>query len=324
MKLFIKDHLPIIFLYIITFFGLFILYDWLNGFSNNKGYFIFISLILLLLFLSYRYFTQKQVYKQLSSKPEKLEDMLIQHPRSILEEAYSESMLHYIQLYHYEMNHLKNKQKDYQTMVNHWVHQIKTPVSVVNMLAQMNEGNESFIKVKQEINKINYNLSQILAYFRTEDFSADLKIEKTLLREVILEVINDLKEFFISNSVYPSVSVCENLSVYTDKKWLKIVLYQVISNAIKYSDKNKKVYIHIEMKEEIVILNIMNEGIGIEQSDLNRVFDLFFTGENGRRYGESTGMGLHIVKKILDMLNHEYKIESTVNETTTFFIFFKP
>jgi len=322
MKLFIKDQLPIIILYGLTFIGLFLLYDWLGEMNNKKGYFIFLCLVLLFLFLLYQYFSHKNLYKQLSTKPEKLEDAIIPKPYCAMEEAYSKSMYSYLQLHHYEMNRLTIRQKEYQVMINNWVHQIKTPVSVISMLTQMNEGDPNFSKVKREVNKINYDLSQILTYLRTEDFSADLKIEKTSLRDVIIEVTNDLKDFFISKSVYPIVSVNENLMVYTDEKWMKIVLYQVINNAIKYSDEGERVHIAVEMEGETAILKITNKGMGIEQSDLNRVFDLFFTGENGRRNGESTGMGLYIVKKILDMLNHEYKIDSTVNEKTTFSIYF--
>ncbi|WP_227011581.1 sensor histidine kinase [Paenibacillus lutimineralis] len=324
MKLFIKDHLSIVILYIVTFLGLFLLYDWLDGFEvDGKVYFVFVSLVLLLLFLLYRYFTHRKVYRQLSSRPTKPEDMLIQNPHSVLEEAYAQSMYANLQLYHSQMNHLKNRQQEYQTMLGHWVHQIKTPVSVISMLTQMNEGNEDFAKIQASVNKINYNLSQILTYLRTEDFAADLKIEQVPLRNAMSEVINDLKDFFISSSVYPSVSIEGDLSVYTDRKWLKIMLYQVMNNAIKYSEPDKNVQMAAKIAEDAVVLSITNEGAGIEPSDLYRVFDLFFTGENGRRFGESTGMGLYLVKKIADMLQHEYKLESIVDGATTFYLYFK-
>ncbi|AZS18461.1 sensor histidine kinase [Paenibacillus lutimineralis] len=311
-------------LYIVTFLGLFLLYDWLDGFEvDGKVYFVFVSLVLLLLFLLYRYFTHRKVYRQLSSRPTKPEDMLIQNPHSVLEEAYAQSMYANLQLYHSQMNHLKNRQQEYQTMLGHWVHQIKTPVSVISMLTQMNEGNEDFAKIQASVNKINYNLSQILTYLRTEDFAADLKIEQVPLRNAMSEVINDLKDFFISSSVYPSVSIEGDLSVYTDRKWLKIMLYQVMNNAIKYSEPDKNVQMAAKIAEDAVVLSITNEGAGIEPSDLYRVFDLFFTGENGRRFGESTGMGLYLVKKIADMLQHEYKLESIVDGATTFYLYFK-
>lgn len=324
MKLFIKDQLPLICLYLLTFVGFFLLYDWLDGFSRSKIYFVFLSLVMLLAFLFYRYFTQRNIYKQLSFKPKKLEDTIFQSPSSMLEEAYYKHNLASLEIYHKEINVLKNKQKDYQMMINHWVHELKTPVSVISMMAQMNEGDETLYKVKQEVNRINYNLSQIVTYLRTEEFSTDLKIDQVSLKNVTKEVINELKDFFISKSVYPRISVAEDVWIHTDKKWLKISLYQIINNAIKYSDKGRIVYINLYFKKDIAAIEITNYGIGIEKSDIKRIFDLFYTGEIGKRNGDSSGMGLYIVKKTLDMLGHEYKVESKVNEKTTFSIFFKP
>ena len=75
-------------------------------------------------------------------------------------------------------------------------------------------------------------------------------------------------------------------------------------------------------RENQVVLEIRDEGIGIPQSDLPRVFDPYFTGENGRRFQESTGMGLFLVKQICDKLGHAFEIESKVDEGTTVRIIF--
>ena len=61
-----------------------------------------------------------------------------------------------------------------------------------------------------------------------------------------------------------------------------------------------------------VTLYVQDEGIGIPKSDLSRVTNPFFTGENGRKTGESTGMGLYLAKEICEKLGHELKIESEV------------
>jgi two-component system, OmpR family, sensor histidine kinase YxdK len=71
-----------------------------------------------------------------------------------------------------------------------------------------------------------------------------------------------------------------------------------------------------------VVLEIEDEGVGIPKSDLPRVFDPYFTGENGRIFQESTGMGLFLVKQICDNLGHQVEIESTVNKGTTIRIIF--
>lgn len=65
-----------------------------------------------------------------------------------------------------------------------------------------------------------------------------------------------------------------------------------------------------------VVLNVQDRGVGIPKADLPRVFRPFYTGENGRRFKESTGMGLYIVKEVIDKLNHRIELESVEGEGT--------
>ncbi|WP_034867793.1 sensor histidine kinase [Clostridium lundense] len=324
MKLFLKDNLGIIILYIINFTALVFFYNKLGGFEENMAYFVFLSLFFLMCFLVYKYILNKQIYEKLSEKPEGIEDMLTIDPHSPLEEAFFKTMQEYMKLHNKDMNSMKNSQKEYKVMLNNWVHQMKTPVSVINLLAQNNYDNDDFQKVVLETRRIDYNLSQILTFLRIDDFANDMKIEKVNLKAVVLEVINELKEFFIAQSVFPKLSIPQDLSINTDKKWIKYAIYQIINNAIKYSEKNKTVYINGFVEEDMVVLEIRNKGIGIKKSDINRIFDLFFTGDNGRIFGESTGVGLYIVKKILDILDHKINVKSEPGEETAFYIYFKP
>ncbi|RXI60790.1 sensor histidine kinase [Clostridium tetani] len=324
MKLFLKDNLGMIILYIINFIVLAFFYNKLGGFKENMSYFIFLSLFFLMCFLVYKYILNKQIYKKLSEKPKSMDDMLTIDPHSPLEEAFFKTIQEYMKLYNKDINFMKNSQKEYKIMLNNWVHQMKTPVSVINLLAQNNYDNEDFQKVALENRRIDYNLSQILTFLRIDDFANDMKIEKVNLKIVALEVVNELKEFFITQSVFPKLSISQNLSINTDKKWIKYAIYQIVNNAIKYSKKNGTVYINGFVEEDMVVLEIINRGIGIKKSDINRIFDVFFTGDNGRTFGESTGVGLYIVKKVLDILDHKISVKSKPGEETIFYIYFKP
>ena len=106
-------------------------------------------------------------------------------------------------------------------------------------------------------------------------------------------------------------------SVNSDKKWLEFIINQVINNSIKYKKENESI-IKIESSEnkDKVTLEIYDNGIGIPEKDLKRVFDKSFTGTNGRDKVKSTGMGLYIVKKLCDKLGHNISIESKENEYT--------
>lgn len=323
MKLFLKDNLWVIILYIISFIALMFFYNKLGGFEQSIGYFIFLNSFLLICFLIYRYISNNQIYKKLSEKPKQFEDMLTIDPHSSLESAFSKTMQEYMRLYNSEINAMKNSQNEYKIMLNQWVHHMKTPISVISLLAENNNCNEDYQKILFQTKRIDYNLSQILTFLRMDDFASDMKIERTNLKEITLEIVNELKEFFITQSVFPRVSVPTEITVNTDKKWIKSVIYQLINNAIKYSTKNKTVDIKAFMKQDRIIFEVFNEGVGIKKSDINRIFDLFFTGDNGRIYGESTGVGLYIVKKVIDMLGHEIEVQSKQGEYAKFYIYFK-
>lgn len=96
------------------------------------------------------------------------------------------------------------------------------------------------------------------------------------------------------------------------------MLNQIISNSIKYAKKtcDKEIKLYACETEKSVILNIRDNGVGIPKSDLPRVFEKSFTGENGREYSKATGMGLYIVKKLCDKLGHKISIESAKGEYT--------
>lgn len=323
MKLFLKDSLGIIVLYIISFIVLGIFYSALGGFEDNIGYFIFLNSFSLICFLVYRYISNYQIYKKLSVKPKQFEEIITMEPRSYLEAAFFETMQEYIKLYNNEINLRENSQKEYKVMLNQWIHQMKTPVSVINLISQNNTYNDDFDKIQLQTKKMDYNLSQMLTFLRMDDFKSDMKVEKINMKKIVFEVVNELKEYFIVSSIYPKVDIQEDLMVNTDKKWIKIAIYQILSNAIKYSTKNKTVKIEGRLEDNKIVLEISNEGIGIKKSDIKRIFNLFFTGENGREYGESTGVGLYIVKKVLDLLDHEIEVESEPRLCTKFYIYFK-
>ena len=120
------------------------------------------------------------------------------------------------------------------------------------------------------------------------------------------------KRLFITNGVFPVISIDESFVVATDRKWMKIVLAQFITNAVKYTfDEGKKVLFDCSKATgQGILLSVRDEGVGIPASDLNRVTKAFFTGENGRLTGESTGMGLYIASEVCDKLGHPLKIES--------------
>lgn len=215
-----------------------------------------------------------------------------------------------------------------EQFLSHSIHNIKTPVSVIDLIIQECERNETNLldkvqDIKQENMRIHHILEQVLNIIRLDDFSRDYVPKATDLVEVIKKVINNRKNQFIYSHVYPKLDSPENVLVLSDEKWNYLLLDQVVSNAIKYSGldmvdgEGNKIYINISQENDKVILSIRDEGVGIPSYDLNKIFEPFFTGENGRRFQDSTGIGLYISSMIAEKLGHDISIESEVDIGTT-------
>ena len=111
--------------------------------------------------------------------------------------------------------------------------------------------------------------------------------------------------------------------MYSDSKWLRFVLYQLLTNALKYSDGGKTIVVRAYRTQAASVLSVEDEGCGIQPEDIPRIFDLFFTGQNGRLRGESTGLGLYMVKQIVEYLGHSIQVESSVGKGSKFRIIFE-
>lgn len=117
----------------------------------------------------------------------------------------------------------------------------------------------------------------------------------------------------------------ENLdvSIYSDDKWLVFIFGQIISNSIKYYDKEEK-YLEFKAVEnkDSIIFTIADNGTGIEDKYLNKIFEKGFTGDNGRSEKEATGIGLYLCKKLSEKLHIKIKAESEMGQGTTIVLTF--
>ena len=324
IKLFVKEHISyIIFQIFLTLFLLALF--WLDGFRNVNTaiYAVVVTVLLISSFLLVRYMLRRRYLKRIVKLPTAIDDAL-QKTAKTPEYFMTEDYLHALyQLYQREVQTLYASQARQHKFMNQWVHQMKTPVSVLELLLQEEEELEKK-SVQEEVDKLKRGLEMVLMNARLENFEDDLQAEQVPLRALILATINDHKRLFITNRVFPEVHVDESIIVASDSKWLRFVIEQFITNAVKYTfEPNKKIIIQTEQAEQGVLLTIIDEGIGIPTSDLSRVTKAFFTGENGRKTGESTGMGLYIAKEICDKLGHQLVITSEVGKGTTIQIVFQ-
>ena len=287
---------------------------------------LFINLISSVLFYVYDYINKRKYYKELFSNLKALDKKYL--ISEVLEEAnFIEGKLleKVILLSNKSMNDeiasFKNSSLEYREYIETWVHEIKTPISVVKLISENNSSNE-FESIEEEVEKIEYYIEQSLFYARSNDLEKDYIIKKTDLKPLINDVIKRNMNSLIENKIKINIDL-RNSIVYSDSKWLKFIINQITINSIKYMNKNfKEINIYSETSKDSIILNIKDNGMGINEKDIGKVFEKGYTGSNGRKFGKSTGIGLYLCKKLSQKLGINIVISSKEDVFTTVTLIF--
>ena len=144
-------------------------------------------------------------------------------------------------------------------------------------------------------------LAKIASLLRRAYTEKDYSVREIRLSDVVHGAIADSKYLLRQNNVAITVDDME-YSIYSDDKWVRFILDQIISNVIKYRTGHPILHLFAVKENERVVLSVEDNGIGIPQSDLPRIFEKGFTGQNGRTIHSSTGIGLYLCKRLCDKL----------------------
>lgn len=214
------------------------------------------------------------------------------------------------------VNKYKYLQEDYKDFIELWIHEIKIPIATSKMIVENNK-NEITESINEELDKIDNYTEQALFYARSNTVEKDYIIRKIQLKEIVNASILKNKAQLIQNKISIDTKDLDEI-VYTDSKWCIFIINQIIQNSIKYSkNTDRQIEIYGERKKENIILHIKDNGIGIKESEITRVFEKGFTGENGRITGKkSTGIGLYLCKKLCDKLCIGLELNSKKDEGT--------
>lgn len=324
---YLKDKLFVILTFLFSYIIILLM---LIAFKIDYSLIIAITIVLFLMILIIiltDYFRKKVFYNRLINNTNKLDKKYL-----VLETLYKpdfyEGKIAYDVLCDINKSMLENVKKhndqltDFKEYIEMWIHEIKVPIASLVLQIHNNKDKKSK-DILKKINKIDELTEQILYYVRTESIEKDYLIKDTNLNKIVGEVALKNKDYLLENKIN---FVCDNLNydVLTDSKWLVFILNQIVNNSIKYKkekgDAILKIYA-VDNKKNVKLI-IEDNGIGIIESDLPRVFDKSFTGYNGRIRHKSTGMGLFIAKSLCDRLGHKIEIESKQNRYTKVIITF--
>lgn len=320
-KLFLKEKAITI---LLLLFGIITIEIFLMAYNVGLFIKIYIPHIIMGLYMvsiAIEYFKKKKFYDNLSNMLEELEEEyliteIINTP-DFLEgkllkntiETIDKSMLENVNKYKYMT-------EDYKEYIELWIHEIKIPIAASKMVIENNK-NEVTKSIDEELDKVENYIEQALFYARSNTVEKDYYIRKVVLKEIVNESIKKNKSSLIQEKI--SIDIHDlDIEVNTDNKWIVFILNQIIQNSIKYRRKeNSAIEIYANQGKENVILYIKDNGIGIKQGEITRVFEKGFTGTNGRLSNKkSTGIGLYLCKKLCNKLGIGIELNSVQNEET--------
>ena len=212
------------------------------------------------------------------------------------------------------------EREEYQQYVEIWVHEIKTPIAAAELICK-NHSAPWTQQMQVELDRIKWYVDQSLYYARIGTLEKNTVIHVEWLDEIVRQAVKAHASQLIALKCTPKFQQLD-VKVFTDKKWMIFILGQLIGNSIQYHRMPMQLTFSAQEFPDQVVLSVSDNGIGIPSSDLPRIFDRGFTGENGRKYGKSTGMGLYLCAIFCEKLNHKIIVDSTLQSGTCFKIFF--
>ena len=292
----------------------------LLGFAEIPLFYIalidIISLILLIVYLSCDYYFQKKKYLQITDLVDALDEKyfiseIIPKSNNVENKAYIYALKQATKSMNDKISKLEQENLDYREYIESFAHEIKTPISALSLSFDNSKDKIS----KKELDKIDMYVDQILYYARSENPEKDYFIKELDLSDIVHKVLLKYRVYILDEKISVQVNNLDK-KIYTDEKWLIFIVSQVVQNSIKYMNKKeKKIEINAKENKDNVILSIKDNGCGIKDSDLARVFEKGFTGSD-RTKSKSTGIGLYLSKKICNKLGLEINIYSKYKEGT--------
>lgn len=315
LKNFIKEKILLISLLILALVTIEIFLIAYDVHNFIKIYIIVFPLLLISISLSIEYYNKKTFYNKLEKNLQDLNEKyliseIIETPNFIEGKILKEVIQDVDKSMIENVNKYKKIQEEYKEYIELWIHEIKIPIATSKMIIENNKS-EAGRSIDEELDKVEDYIEQALYYARSNTVEKDYIIGKVELREIVNTAVIKNKNLLITNKVNLDLHGLDRW-VYTDSKWMVFILNQIIQNAVKYGrNEDSKLEIFAEEEKEKVILFVKDNGIGIKSSEICRVFEKGFAGENGRIIGKkSTGIGLYLCKKLCEKLEIGLELES--------------
>lgn len=210
-------------------------------------------------------------------------------------------------------------------------HELRTPLAVIKgtmevLIRKPRNQQEYEEKIQfciSEVDRLNHMVDQLLLLARFENQKQNVKQETIYLNALILDNLTRFSEKTENKKIKIIADFTEDFYVQSDNYLVSIIFSNLISNAIKYTNDNGKIELKLEKTSTDIIFTIADNGVGISEQDLNKIFNSFYRSDVTNHPDiKGTGLGLSIVKRLCDLLKIKISVESKINEKTKFTLIF--
>ena len=289
--------------------------------------FVIISIMFIYLFFKMKYlkFTDKVVTNIDNFINEKYEKDNIN--KETLESKIDSKLYKLSEVVKGKNNKVNHAKVEIEQMVSDITHQVKTPISNIRMYSDTIINNDlSKDQEKEFLNVISNQVDKL--EFLMDSLTKMSKLETNMIvlnkeSSKFMECIEKAKEQVIPLAENKNIQIRitgENCIVQYDKKWTLEAICNILENAIKYTNQNGKIRIHLEKLENFLKIDIIDNGIGIDEENMSNIFKRFFR-ERKVHNIDGVGIGLYLSKNIIENQNGYIKVKSKVNKGTTFSVF---
>jgi len=280
----------------------------------------FLLLLCLGIFMLVEYINKRRFYHKMHSLLDELDEKyliaeMLPEVRFVEGEILSEILQKTAKSMTTNVSEHAGLMEEYRDYLEMWIHEVKTPIASARLIID-NDGSAVATNIGDELDKVENYLTQALFYARSSNIEKDFVLKKLDLTDVVGKALRHHVKDFAGKKI--KLDIEETLGmVFSDQKWLIFILNQIISNAVKYMIKNPKLVFYSTSEPAMATLYIKDNGVGIPSHDMPRIFEKGFTGENGRCFAKSTGIGLYLCKKMCDQIGIQIDIDSVVGVGTT-------
>lgn len=204
-------------------------------------------------------------------------------------------------------------------------HEFRTPLSTVlssaSLLSKYKNGDEQekrdkhIYRIKNSVNHLNDLLEDFLSLGKLNEGKVEKNTDEVNLKDVMTETLEEMKSI-LKKEQHFKLDCAGDCIANTDKKLFKNILINLIGNAIKFSEEGNLISLKGKTTGTNAVISVTDRGIGISEEDQRHLFSSFFRGANATNI-QGTGMGLHIVKRYVELLGGQIQIQSQLNNGTT-------